>query len=328
MIMMMVSALSACGGSRADVWMPFSEYTQKERITSGRTSIIEHTAFSDRIPSFASDFAVFEGNVTSRKFVADQCTAALLINADTNEVLYADNAFEQRYPASITKLMTAYVALKYMSADSYVVVDKEALATITDPLAVMLGVEGGDTMTLDQALRLMLLSSYNDVAVAVGNQVGNGSVDSFMDLVNTEALKLGCTGTHFTNPSGLHDADHYTTAYDLYLMFKEFIKDPYLLEIIQSKEYSTTITRKDGSSKEVSSSSTNQFFRGNYSAPANMVVVGGKTGTTDEAGRCLMIMVRDKQSVPYIAIVLGAGTMDDLYGEMSEMLTLCDLSVN
>lgn len=327
----MVSSLSACGNkddrSSKEVWMPFSEYTASERITSGRSSIIEHTDYDNRIEGFARDLCVFAGDVTSKSFSNDRGTAALLVNIGDNHVVYSDKAFERCFPASITKLMTVYTASKYLNPDSVITVSQEALDSITDPTAVMMDVKAGDTMTFDQAIRLLLLSSYNDVAEAVGCQAG-GSIEGFAELMNEEARILGCTGTHFSNASGLHADDHYTTVYDIYLILNAFIKDPYLLEVINNKDYSTTIHRANGSEWDVSSKNTNQFFIGNYDTPSNVVIIGGKTGTTEEAGRCLAMMVRDTASNPYIAIVMGAESRDDLYYEMSDLLGLCNATTN
>ena len=144
--------------------------------------------------------------------------------------------------------------------------------------------------------------------------------------MTAEARNLGCTGSNFVNPSGLPDPGHYTTAYDLYLIFNAAIKDPLIVETIQSNDYSTVIHSRSGNDKEVTAKSTNGFFRGNYQAPGDITVVGGKTGTTDEAGHCLMLLVRDTQSNPYIAIILGSSSTDDLYNEMANMLALCTKS--
>ncbi len=321
------SSSSVAKSSDSEMWMPFSEYTSSDHNTSGRSSIIEHTSSDEKLRGFATDFCVFEGDVSSNDFIPEHSTAGLLINVDSNDVLYANNAFEKRYPASLTKLLTAYTSLQYLSENSIVTVSSEAIDSITDPTAVMLNIHAGDNMTISQALRLMLLSSYNDVAEAIGCQSGE-TIDGFAAQMNQAALELGCTGTHFVNASGLHDDNHYTTAYDLYLIFKEVVNDPVLYEIIQMRDYSTTIKRADGTDRSVNALNTNQYFRGNYSTPDNLVILGGKTGTTEEAGRCLVLYVRDTNSTPYIAVVMGAESMDELYTEMTNMLSLCNKSVN
>ena len=317
-VTLMAFTLSAC--KSANIWMPFSEYSKDFHNTVGRTSIIEHSSYDNRIDGFSTDLCVFSNDVTVPNFSAQDAEVALLINIQTNEVIYSKNSFEKKYPASITKLMTAIVAIENSTLDEVITVT-EAVNEITEPGAVLLGINPGDMMTMDQALRLMLLSSYNDVAVAIAVHIG-GSVEGFSELMNEKALELGATHSHFTNPSGLNvDSSHYTTGYDLYLILNEVIKNSTLLEIIQSTDYNTVITDKNKNERSVGAQNTNRYFYGTYSLPENLNLVGGKTGTTDEAGHCLLMMVRDVNSTPYIALILNAGSTDDLYNQMTEMLS-------
>lgn len=303
--------------------MPFSDYTKDSRSTSGRTSVISHSEYDNRTPGFAADLCVYNGDVTSNDFSNISSTCSLLIDATNQEVIYSVNAFDRRFPASITKLMTAYVALKYMTPES-IITCKDAVTSIDNQGAVLLGLNRGDYFTLDQALHLCLLSSYNDVAMAIAENV-SGTVDDFVELMNSEARALGCTNTHFTDPTGLGSPDHYTTGYDLYLIFNAVIQDPFLLEVMQCNEYSTLIHSVSGGEREVSSKNTNQYFVGNYQSPASIKIIGGKTGTTTEAGHCLIVLTRDINSKPYIALVMGADSRDDLYTEMTNLLSLCEL---
>jgi len=325
-IILLITAFVLDGCSSAEIWMPFSDYSQNIRSSKGRATVIEHTDYDDRYPGFANDLCVFSGDVSANDHHTISSTSALLIDVNESKVLFSENAFERRYPASTTKILTAVVALKYLTPES-VIKCTESVENVTVPGAVLLGLKSGDTMTLDQALHLCLLSSYNDVSIAIAEAV-SGSVEEFADLMDREALALGCTGSDFENPSGLPDPGHYTTAYDLYLIFNEAIKDPFLLEVMQTNEYSTVIHTAAGSDKQVGSKNTNGYFRGAYTAPSNITILGGKTGTTDEAGHCLMLLIRDTTSKPYIAIVLGSDTTDDLYNEMSQMLNLCEVKVN
>lgn len=306
--------------------MPFSTYTADVHKTTGRTTNEDFFSYDNRLTGFSSDVCVFADDIKMGTFNTEEGTSSLLINSNTNEVIYSQNAFNKVYPASITKLMTAYVALKYLSPDS-VITCTEDVENITVPGAVLLGLKKGDSFTLDQALHLALLSSFNDVAVAIACGV-SGNVDDFAALMTEEAKKLGCTQTNFVNPSGLPDDYHYTSAYDLYLIFNEVIKTPFIVEVMQCKDYTTMIRSASGNEKEVSSYSTNRYFWNEYQAPTNITVVGGKTGTTDEAGHCLMLLVRDRTSTPYIALILGEDTTDGLYNEMTEMLNLCEKSSN
>ncbi len=269
------------------------------------------TTFAQKLCVVISD--VIEG--TDVDLVDAQ--AAVLMDVSNAETLYAYNAHEQLYPASLTKVMTALVAIKYGSLDQ--TLTATSAVTITESGAQVIGIKSGDSMTLDQALRILLLYSANDVALLIAENIG-GSVDNFIEMMNAEAASIGATNTHFTNPHGLTDADHYTTAYDLYLIFNEAIQYETFNEIIQMTSYQTTYTDSAGNSVAVDINTTNQFLRGTYASPANITVIGGKTGTTAAAGHCLILLARDTSGNPYIATILKSGTTVDLYTAMTDLL--------
>lgn len=309
--MILTVSLTACGSEK--IVLPFSDYAKE-------TSFVDGNLFSNaELSGFAEDLVAFTGEKTEI-YPLEHATAGILVDLGKKDVLFAKEPFEKKYPASITKLMTAYVAMKHSSLDEVITCSKN-VSNLGVPDAVALGLVEGDTMTMDQALRMMLVASYNDVSVAVAEHVA-GSVSAFCELMNEEALKLGATGTHFVNPHGLHDDEHYTTAYDLYLIYNEIISDPNLLEMIQSTAYTTVYHDRAGKERGVNAVSTNHFFRGTYEMPDTVTIIGGKTGTTDEAGYCLILYVKDKYSNPYIAAILDAETRDLLYKEMSELLSV------
>ena len=138
--------------------------------------------------------------------------------------------------------------------------------------------------------------------------------------MNEEAKKLGATGTNFTNPHGLQDENHYTTAYDLYLMFNAALQDERFVEILEKTTYSASITGGDGTARTQEWSPTNYYALGEAKAPDGVRVLGGKTGTTDEAGSCLILYSEDIENRPYISIVMGADEKSILYDEMSALL--------
>jgi D-alanyl-D-alanine carboxypeptidase len=149
----------------------------------------------------------------------------LLFDLDTGKVLEHEDAFQRWHPASLTKLMTAYVAFRAVAAgelalDSPIEMTKNAAA---QPPSKM-GFKAGSIMTLDNALKMMLIKSANDVAFAVGENVG-GSQKQFAERMNAEAARLGMTGSHFVNPNGLHAPDQYTTARDLALLVSAIRKE-------------------------------------------------------------------------------------------------------
>lgn len=272
---------------------------------------------SQAVP-FAQELCIVEQDITDDASVdMSKAGAALLCDVNNTQVLYAKNAHERMYPASLTKVMTALVAMKYGSMDQ--ILTATSAINITERGAQLCGLKVGDTMTLSQALHILLIYSANDVAMLIAEGVA-GDVDSFVELMNEEAKAIGATNTSFANPHGLTADNHYTTAYDLYLIFNEAIKYESFREIIHMTTYSTVYYDKDGAEKELSVRTTNLYFRGNYEAPENITVVGGKTGTTNAAGHCLMLLSRDTAGAPYISVILRSESSDVLYPEMSDLL--------
>ena len=247
--------------------------------------------------------------------------SAILIEADSCDIIYS-KASDVRMPmASTTKIMTAIVALENGRLEQILTATNSI--NITESGAQLCGLKVGDTMTLDQALRILLLYSANDVAMMIAEGIA-GSVDGFIELMNEKAYELGATNTHFTNPHGLTDIDHYTTSYDLYLIFNEAIQNETFNELIHMTSYQTVYHDKNGKEKEFDKTTTNLFLRGDQKAPANVTVIGGKTGTTNAAGHCLVLLSRDKGGAPYISIVMRSKTLDDLYAEMKDLLAVID----
>lgn len=305
----LVSGLCGCGSLSYD--MPYS--------TDSAVSSFNIVSRQNRrsVVPFASDLCVVTENVAGDSVNMAEAEAAVLFDVTRAEVLYAKNAHETLYPASLTKVMTALVALKNGSLEQELVAT--GTVNITESGAQLCGLKAGDRMTLDQALRILLMYSANDVAMLIAEGIG-GSVEHFVEMMNEEARRLGATNTNFVNPHGLTDVNHYTTAYDLYLIFNEAIKYETFNEIMQMSSYQTTFFDKNGKAKTFDKLTTNLFVRGDYSAPSNVNVVGGKTGTTNAAGHCLMLLSRDESGSPYISIILRSSSTDVLYQEMIDLL--------
>jgi D-alanyl-D-alanine carboxypeptidase len=301
--------LGGCGS------LPYElEYNADSSVTS--FNVISKQNKRTAVP-FASDLCVVTEDVLFDSVNMEDAEAAVLMDVADAEVLYAKNAHESLYPASLTKVMTALVALKNGSLDQ--VLTATSNVTITESGAQLCGLKPGDTMTLDQALRILLIYSANDAAMLIAEGIG-GSVDHFVEMMNEEAQRLGATNTNFVNPHGLTDLNHYTTAYDLYLIFNEAIKYDTFNEIIRMGSYQTTYYDKDGKAKEFDKTTTNLFVRGDYSAPVNVNVVGGKTGTTSAAGHCLILLSRDENGSSYISVILRSASTDELYNDMIDLL--------
>ncbi|WP_408071132.1 D-alanyl-D-alanine carboxypeptidase family protein [Butyrivibrio sp. JL13D10] len=286
-------------------------------------------AFSYSIPSteygdmgavamktFASDLCVTNSDIGDSLTLSDN-TCCGLFDLSRKKTLYSKNAQIQLDPASLTKVMTAIVALKNGTLDQTLRADKDVY--ISEDGAQVINVREGDTMTLDQALHILLLYSANDVALLIAKNI-SGSVDAFVEEMNNEAKALGATHTHFMNPNGLTADDHYTSVYDMYLMFNEAIKYEKFCEIIQMPNYQTQYYSASGDLKDVNVKNTNAFINGNYEMPAGITVLGGKTGTTAAAGHCLIQLASDTSGNNYIAVIMRAEDTSTLYTEMSDLL--------
>lgn len=310
-MLLLISTLCGCGSAEYTY-----AYDYDIDISSFQVFQKENKAVAN---TFAANLCIAEPGITDNPALdMSNLSAAVLFDVGGNEVIYSKNAYDRLYPASITKVMTAYLALKYGSLDQ--VLTASSVIEMEDPDATKIKkLRVGDTMTLYQALHIILIYSANDVANMVAEGI-SGSVEEFVALMNEEAAALGATNTHFVNANGLPDPDHYSTAYDLYLIFNEAIKYDVFREIINMSSYSTTYYDKDGKAKELELNTTNRYFRGDYETPSSVTVLGGKTGTTDAAGHCLILLSRDVSSNLYISIILCADARDNLYGKMTDLL--------
>lgn len=305
----MALVLTGCGGAKYD--MP---YEQQGSVSSYQ---LINIANRETLEPFAKDLCVVPGEVTAEGVDLSHVAAAALFDTKNLETLYAKNVNNQLHPASLTKVMTALVALKHGSPDDIYTASENVL--ITEPGAVLCGLKPGDKMTLDQAMHILLLYSANDAAILIAEGI-SGSVEAFVELMNQEAKEIGATNCNFMNPNGLTEEGHYVTAYDLYLIFQEALKYELFSQIIQMTTYSTVYTATDGTEKSLEMETSNLFLRGTYEAPANVTVVGGKTGTTNAAGHCLLLLSRSSNGTPYISVILKDESREGLYEDMGGLL--------
>ena len=239
-----------------------------------------------------------------------QCTNAILVDANYGEVLYAKKADEKAYPASITKVMTALLVLEAIDSgklkkDQQVTAGPTTLQDMSGNYSTA-NLEPGDVLTVEQLLYCLLLPSANEagniLAVAV-----DGSIEAFVEHMNTRAAELGCKGTHFVNPHGLHDPDHYTTAYDISLYMTEALKHELFRTIIHTATYVLPATAHMGEQTFYNTNALISNFH--YSGYVYDKCIGGKTGTTDEAGRCLVAAAESGDTL-LISVILGSGVVD------------------
>ena len=302
--------LCSCGKKEEALDRPYS-FTE-------RSFPVELTDSTDGYASlFASDLCV----VTDESQYSPSDTtseAAGLFDITDGQVMYSKNAFERLYPASITKVMTALIAIKYGDLTDTVTVTEDAV--ITEAGATLAGIHPGDQLTMEQLLYGLMLPSGNDAGAAIAVHMA-GSIDAFAELMNREAQKLGATGTHFMNPHGLTNADHYTTASDLYLIFNEALKQPEFRKVTGTTSYTADYT--DGSGNPVSTTweGGNWYMVGQRQTPDGLTVFSGKTGTTSAAGFCLIMASRDQKEKEYISVVLKAPSRPGLYDNMTNIIS-------
>lgn len=226
---------------------------------------------------------------------------AVLMEAETGTILYSKGMDELRYPASITKIMTALVALENSSLDDQVTFTETCLADQT-PDSTHMGMKVGEVLTMEQCLMIMMIKSANDVATQIGEYVG-GSVDAFVDMMNQKAQELGCANTHFANASGMPNEDHYTTAHDMALIFREAIKNEEFRKIIGTTSYTLEPTNMTAESRTMNTShallapEAPEHYEGCF---------GGKTGTTQIAEHTLVTGV-ERDGMTLITVVMRAG---------------------
>ena len=292
-------------------------YVFEERIPGLAAQAAGSGYYAD---AFAQDLCVVTGEEAfDAGFVTSE--AGALFDQGDREVLYSKNAFERLYPASITKVMTALVALKYGTLTDRVTVTEDAV--ITESGATLCGIEPGDVLSLEQLLYGLMLPSGNDAGAAIAVYVG-GSIEGFADMMNEEAARIGAVDTHFVNPHGLHDTDHYTTAYDLYLIFQEAMKDPRFREITGTTAYTASYRDGDGQTVTKTWKGGNWFMTGERETPEGITVIGGKTGTTQAAGYCLIMAEEDAAGGEYISVVLKSDSRQALYDNMENIISKID----
>lgn len=199
--------------------------------------------------------------------------SAVLIDADDNGVLFGKNEDEKVPPASTTKIMTAILALESGKLDEPITISENAVTV--EPS--VLGLHMGDQITMREALTGMMIVSGNDAAIAIAETIA-GSVPAFAQMMNDKAKELGAVNTHFVNPNGLTEYDHYSTAHDMAIIASYAMKNPEFRHIVSLKDYE--VKYMDGHTEYVTT--TNRFLKSGFKG-AN----GIKTGFTNAAGDCL-----------------------------------------
>ncbi len=240
--------------------------------------------------------------------------AAILMDATTGTILCGKDVDARMYPASLTKIMTAILVIERLEMDSRVIIDDEVVNTYIGGSDIHLTTS--DSLTVEQALYLLMMESNNAIAVALAKTV-SGSVEAFADLMNARAAELQCADTHFVNPHGLHDDNHYTTVRDLATMTRHALTLPLFVKAGGSTAYDFPKLKRESARSLKNTNwlltSSQQLYVGNEKRPVKYEgVICGKTGTTNEAGGCLM-SAGERDETTLIVVVLNAGKKSEGY---------------
>lgn len=239
------------------------------------------------------------------------CPSAILIDASTGKILYEKNIHQKMYPASLTKILTAVLVLDNCSMEEIVTMSYNSVMSLEYGY-VTANLEIGEELTVEQLLNLLMVSSANDVAIALAEHV-SGSVEAFADLMNKKAEEIGCTESHFTNSAGIHDENHYSTAYDLALIGKYAMKYDKIRELVRKTYYTLDATNKYSGTDRVYTTTNEILLKNNNNRQDNYYykyATGMKTGFTSAAGYCLMCS-SEKDNFCFISVVLGGGQTKD-----------------
>lgn len=243
--------------------------------------------------------------------------ASAAFNMTTGETLFAYKVHKKLYPASTTKVLTAHLVLKYGNLNDEVVISENAVKLPSG--AASGGFAAGDKVKVSTLMYALLISSANDAAFALAEYI-SGSTEAFATLMNEESTRIGATHSHFVNPNGLHDDNHYTTAYDLYLIFNEACKNPKFEKMIHKKTKTVKWNRANGAEITKTLKSTNQFLTGEHKRPNGYRIIGGKTGTTYDAGNCLLVLTTNSQKERILFVALGCNSREHLYDYLFSLM--------
>ena len=303
--------VSGCGTNKQQLSNAYNAYTYNNSFTNSNPDASKEY--------FANDLCVTEPiDFGTDKTDSQVAQGAGVFNTTTKEVVYSQNLFAKLYPASTTKILTAYIIIKDCNLDDIVTVSESAADQASD--SSVCGLRAGDRISVNDLLYGLMLNSGNDAAEALA-EYHSGSVEEFAVVMTNEAKKLGASNSNFKNPSGLPDEEHYTTVYDMYLIFNKAISEEKFVEIIHTSERNATYYNANGDLVEKKFHNTNRYLNGTVETPDGIEVIGGKTGTTFAAGYCLVLYSKNSVGDDIISIVFKADGKYNLYLLMNQILS-------
>ncbi len=255
----------------------FTAYAEPETMESPETEETVRETEEEAPEELSALWPEFPANLSA--------VSACVIDADTGEVLYGKDEHTKRYPASVTKILTALLTCEQCSLSEEVTFSESATTNLESG-AVTIGTAAGDVLTVEECLYALLLKSANEVANALAEHI-SGSVEDFCTLMNERAASLGCLHSDFHNPNGLTNEKHVTTAYDMALIAAACMNDPVFMEIEKSTSYHISHTAKYPDGLTVSMGHKMLHEEEPY---YDSRVTAGKTGFTSASGNTLVTM--------------------------------------
>lgn len=293
------AALLALGLSAVTICSQLPVFAAEETAQATDTAVQPQTADPSVVTTNGIDGWPQASDISS--------TAAIVMETSTNTVLYSKNADQALYPASAVKVMTCLVALENSSLDDQVTMTAAGVSGVTDDGA-NISSQLDEVFTMEQCLYAIMVASANDIALQVAEHVG-GSVDAFVQTMNTRAQELGCTNTVFTNPTGLPDENQHITAHDMALIMEAAMANETFRTIAATTSYTLPATNVSGGERVLTNSFTmiNNASDGYYEP-----CIGGKEGYTEASGSTLVCEAA-KNNMKLVCVVLNgaSGVTDD-----------------
>ncbi|WP_343210621.1 D-alanyl-D-alanine carboxypeptidase family protein [Anaerolentibacter hominis] len=247
-----------------------------------------------------------------------QGKSGIIMDSSTGAVLYEKNPDKVLYPASLTKIMTALLALENASLSEKVTFSEDAIRK-TEGSSI--GIKIGETITMEECLYGLMLESANAVAYAIAEHIA-GSVEAFAQMMNDRAAELGCTNTNFTNPHGLHDENHYTTAHDLALISQAALKNSMFRTIVSTQTYIIPETEMTNEVRHLNNHHQ-MLYPNNFPQYKYDACIGGKTGYTQASGYSLATFAK-KDGMQLICIILKSKSPYEKKNEYTDTISLLD----
>ena len=250
---------------------------------------------------------LFINTVRAEEAIPDIASpSALLMDLKSGKILYEKNVDEKMYPASLTKILTAIIVLEKCDLNETATVSYDAVMTLSSGY-VTANLQIGEELTVEQLLYVLMVGSSNDAAIVLAEHV-SGSVEEFANLMNEKTIELGCTSSHFVNPNGAHDEDHYTTARDMSIISRYAMSNEMFRTLVKTTSYKLPATEKYENEDRLFTTTNALLIVNNNARSDNYYykyATGIKTGFTTPAKNCL-IASANKDGLELLTVILGA----------------------